>query len=133
MKLSSVTLQHRHATFLIIHSEPLEGHHAHWKLGIEEKKLTDVDAHVVFLSVRVGGVTWEVVRLASHGLCLQAELREEERSLCTGKPAAVFHVAPQQVETVNRINVARNNQQNKQPIMEIPAINLKVRLLLSSL
>lgn len=74
-----------------------------------------------------GGVTWEAVRLLSHGLCLQADLTEggvSGRSLWKKKHStAAFHVGPQQVEAVKRIDGELLTQQ---PAMEIPAINLKV-------
>lgn len=96
-----------HATFLIIHSEPLEGHHTHWKLQKKKKKLWPMLMLMWFPflggGVKAGaglgegemraGVTWKAVRLLSHGLCLQAELRGGgvlQRSLCKKKPAVFF-------------------------------------------
>lgn len=94
----SLNVQIRHATFLIIHTEPLVGHHTHI-LRAEKGEG----------GVRGAGVTWETVRLMSHGLCLQAELRgggASERSLCKkNKSATFFHEASQQVEALSRIKV----------------------------
>lgn len=68
------------------------------------------------------GVTWEAVRLLSHGSCLQPDLRGGgvlERSLCKRNLAVFFHVAPP---------TSSRSALTKQPVMEIPAINLKVSL-----
>lgn len=70
------------------------------------------------------GVTWEAVRLLSHGSCFQAEQRRG-RSFGVGvrseRPALDFHVVP---STSGR----EASKQEKTLVMEIPAINLKVSL-----
>lgn len=74
------------------------------------------------------GVTWEAVRLLSHGSCFQAEQRRG-RSLGVAvrseRPALDFHVAP---STSGR--EASKQEEKKRLAMEIPAINLKVSLYL---
>lgn len=79
----------RHATFLIVHSDPLKRHHAHWKVELKQSQNCDqcwrsCGFFPLYNTgwqeggeegwVRRGRVTWEAVRLLSHGSCLQAEL-----------------------------------------------------------
>lgn len=110
------SLSKLHASFLMLHTL------AHWSWeGKKEKRkssVTNADAHVVPVSVTVGGShgPWSgwchmvrVCRLSSGRSCSPAPHKTKE-------PES-FHAAAQQVAADHRIKLL---------IMEIPAINLKV-------
>lgn len=78
--------------------------------------------------VRGAGVTWERVRLLSHGLCLQGWAdgrRGLDRSLCKKRNCGTFSCSS--LTSWNAESDQGGAALSKQTIMEIPAINLKVR------
>lgn len=107
-----------HATFLIIHTEPLEGHHTHWKLQ-KKKKLWPM-LMLMWFPFLGGGWKQEQVwgrerwGRESHGkqsgcchmVCVcRLSWGEEEfcREVCVRKNLQCFSCSPQQVEALNRI------------------------------